>query len=92
MRTGIAPVEATVAHRVLVIDGEFAVAGLARYALSQNSGVEVDVVRTAKAALDWLREAPPDLVVLDVALLTRRGSICAVVYGRLLTAATSLSS
>ena len=61
-----------------------AVAGLVRYALEQNGGADVDVVGTA-AALEWVRDDPPDLIVIDVPLPNEAGlDLC----GRLRTSAT----
>jgi DNA-binding response OmpR family regulator len=57
-------------RRVLVVQEDFAVAGLVRYALAQEGGADVEVVGTGEAALDYVREDPPDLVVVDVALPT----------------------
>lgn len=56
-------------------------AGLVRYALEQNGGADVEVVGTA-AALEWVRDDPPDLIVIDVPLPNEAGlDVC----GRLRT-------
>lgn len=71
------------ARRILVVEDGFAVAGLVRYALEQNGGADVDVVGTA-AALEWVRDDPPDLIVIDVPLPNEAGlDVC----GRLRTSA-----
>ena len=70
--------------RILVVEDGLAVAGLVRYALEHNGGADVDVVGTA-AALEWVRDDPPDLVVIDVPLPGEAGlDLC----GRLRTSAT----
>lgn len=73
----------TAARRILVVEDGLAVAGLVRYALEQNGAADVEVVGTA-AALEWVRDDPPDLIVIDVPLPNEAGlDLC----GRLRTSA-----
>ena len=62
--------------RILVVDDEPDILELTRLALTQD-GFEVDVAATGNEALDQLRRARPDLVVLDLMLPDRPGTeIC----------------
>lgn len=62
--------------RILVVDDEPDILELTRLALTQD-GFDVDVAATGNEALDQLRRARPDLVVLDLMLPDRPGTeIC----------------
>jgi len=61
------PSEARASWHVLVVQEDFAVGGLVRYALSQEGRADVEVVGTPEAALDYVRGEAPDLVVIDIA-------------------------
>ena len=58
--------------RVLVVDDEVRLAALIRQALEEEA-YAVDVAGNGVDALDWLRAAPYDLVVLDVMLPGKNG-------------------
>ena len=73
MRAGASSVDSAAGLRVLVVEDGFAVAGLVRYALGQNGGADVEVVGTAAAALKWVRDEAPDLIVIDLALPNQAG-------------------
>lgn len=65
--------ESAAAPRVLVVEEGFAVVGLVRYALGQNGGADVEVVGTSEAALEWVRDESPDLIVIDLSLPNKDG-------------------
>ena len=54
-------------QRILVVDDEPDIRDLLALALEEG-GYRVDTVATARAALDAIRTAPPDLLVLDLML------------------------
>ena len=60
--------------RVLIVQGDPAVAALMRHAL-QREGFEVDSARTVEQAMDRLVTDRPDLVVCDVQLPEARGDV-----------------
>lgn len=63
-------------HKVLIVDDEPSIV-LSLEFLMQQAGHEVTVARDGAAALDALRTAHPDLVLLDVMLPHRSGfEIC----------------
>ena len=53
-------------HLLLVDDDEVIVSGLV--ALLELEGIKVDAVTTGRAAIDFLRDTTPDVVLLDVGL------------------------
>ena len=59
-------------HRVLVVDDEPAIRELLKLHLA-NAGYDVRVAEDAIVAERSLRESPPDLVVVDVAMPYRGG-------------------
>jgi DNA-binding response OmpR family regulator len=60
--------------RVLIVQGDPAVAALMRHAL-QREGFAVDSARTVEQAMDRLVANRPDLVVSDVQLPESRGDV-----------------
>jgi two-component system response regulator MprA len=54
-------------QRILVVEDEPAISGFVRRGLLFE-GFDVEVVASGKAALDAIRDRPPDLVVLDLML------------------------
>jgi two-component system response regulator MprA len=54
-------------HRILVVEDEPAISGFVRRGLLFE-GFDVEVAETGRAALDAIRDRPPDLVVLDLML------------------------
>lgn len=53
-------------RRVLAVQEEFSVGDLVRYSLEQEGATDIEVVGTAAAAFDYVRNASPDLLVVDV--------------------------
>jgi two-component system phosphate regulon response regulator PhoB len=63
-------------ERILVVDDEPDLVELVRLNLDQ-AGFEVETAETGRAALDALRKAPPDLMILDLMLPDLSGTeIC----------------
>jgi DNA-binding response OmpR family regulator len=54
--------------RILVVDDEVDLAQLIKHALERGRDAIVDIVTSGDAALDAVRRAPPDLVILDLNL------------------------
>jgi DNA-binding response OmpR family regulator len=54
--------------RILVVDDEIDLAQLIKHALERGRDAVVDIVTSGDAALDAVRAAPPDLVILDLNL------------------------
>lgn len=54
--------------RVLVVDDEIDLAQLIKHALERGRDAIVEIVTSGDAALDSVRAAPPDLVILDLNL------------------------
>jgi DNA-binding response OmpR family regulator len=64
---GGAPVPVDGQEVVLVVDDDPSIREMARSALAQ-AGFKVGTAQSAAAALEFLRLAPPDVVVLDLAM------------------------
>ncbi|MCC7043583.1 MAG: response regulator transcription factor [Acidobacteria bacterium] len=54
--------------RILVVDDEIDLAQLIKHALERGRDAIVDIVTSGDAALDAVRRAPPDLIILDLNL------------------------
>jgi DNA-binding response OmpR family regulator len=54
--------------RILVVDDEVDLAQLIKHALERGRDAIVEIVTSGDAALDAVRRAPPDLVILDLNL------------------------
>jgi DNA-binding response OmpR family regulator len=54
--------------RILVVDDEIDLAQLIKHALERGRDAIVEIVTSGDAALDAVRTAPPDLVILDLNL------------------------
>jgi len=60
--------------RILVVDDEIDLAHLIKHALERGRDAVVDIVTSGDAALEAVRTAPPDLVILDLNLPVVDGS------------------
>jgi DNA-binding response OmpR family regulator len=73
---------------VLVVEDEVDVAQLIKHTLERGGDVEVGIALTAEAALTKAREAPPDLIVLDLNLPGFDGlELCRILRSRPASAA-----
>ena len=73
--------------RILVVDDEPDIATLIKHTLERSGGASVDVVTSGDAALKSVREAPPDLVILDLNLPVVDGTeVCRLIRARPTTA------
>jgi two-component system, OmpR family, alkaline phosphatase synthesis response regulator PhoP len=69
--------------RVLVVDDEPDLAGLIKQTLERDGSMAVDIVPSGDAALRWLTESRPDLVILDLDLLVLSGfDVCRIFRAR----------
>jgi DNA-binding response OmpR family regulator len=73
--------------RVLVVDDEPDIATLIKHTLERTGDARVDVVTTGDAALQAVRDAPPDLLILDLNLPAVDGTeVCRLLRARPTTA------
>ncbi len=78
---------ATTAPRILVVDDEPDIATLIKHALERTGDASVDIVTTCDAALRAVRDAPPDLLILDLNLPAIDGTeVCRLIRSRPTTA------
>ena len=69
--------------RILVVEDEADIAQLIKHTLERSGGAVVDVVGSGDAALRWVGEMPPDLMILDLNLPALDGAeVCRMVRGR----------
>jgi DNA-binding response OmpR family regulator len=69
--------------RVLVVDDEVDIANLIKHTLEHRGEASVDVVTSGDAALQAVRQAPPDLVILDLNLPAVDGNdVCRFIRAR----------
>jgi DNA-binding response OmpR family regulator len=74
--------------RVLVVEDEHDIATLIKHTLERTGDARVDMVATGDAALQAVREAPPDLLILDLNLPSIDGiEVCRILRARPTTAA-----
>jgi len=74
--------------RVLVVDDEADIAQLIKLTLERAGDATVDIAATGDAALQLVRQAPPDLMILDLNLPAIDGTeVCRLVRARPATAA-----
>lgn len=74
--------------RVLVVDDEADIAQLIKLTLERAGDATVDIAATGDAALQLVRQAPPDLMILDLNLPALDGTeVCRLVRARPATAA-----
>jgi DNA-binding response OmpR family regulator len=87
-RTNERLAEVTRRSHVLVVEDEVDVAQLIKYTLERAGDVDVGIALTAEAALTKTREAPPDLIVLDLNLPGFDGlELCRILRSRQASAA-----
>jgi DNA-binding response OmpR family regulator len=73
--------------RILVVDDEPDIASLIKHALERTGDARVEVVTTGDAALRVVRDAPPDLLILDLNLPAVDGTeVCRMIRARPATA------
>jgi DNA-binding response OmpR family regulator len=73
--------------RVLVVDDEPDIATLIKHTLERTGDARVDVVTSGDAALQAVRDAPPDLLILDLNLPAVDGTeVCRLLRARPTTA------
>ena len=69
--------------RVLVVEDEADIAGLIKHTLERGGSMAVDIVASGDAALQWVTERLPDLVILDLNLPVLSGlDVCRIVRAR----------
>ena len=79
--------KAVAVARVLVVEDEADVANLVKHALERGGDAQVEIAATATSALDFVANAPPDLVVLDLNLPGLDGTeVCRLLRARPATA------
>jgi DNA-binding response OmpR family regulator len=80
-------VTAATATRILVVDDEPDIATLIKHTLERTGDASVDIVTTGDAALRAVKDAPPDLLILDLNLPSIDGSeVCRLLRSRPTTA------
>jgi DNA-binding response OmpR family regulator len=73
--------------RILVVDDEVDIARLIKWTLERTGEAVVDIAADGETALDLVRRAPPDLLVLDLNLPPPDGTdVCRLIRARPTTA------
>ena len=77
----------TAAPRILVVDDEPDIATLIKHTLERTGDASVEVVTSGDAALQSVKDAPPDLLILDLNLPAIDGTeVCRLIRARPTTA------
>jgi DNA-binding response OmpR family regulator len=77
----------TAAPRILVVDDEPDIATLIKHTLERTGDARVEVVASGDAALQAVKDAPPDLLILDLNLPAIDGTeVCRLIRARPTTA------
>src|SRR6476620_7824139 len=70
-------------HRVLIVEDEHDIAGLIKHTLERTGDTEAQVVSSGYAALKYVAEEPPDLIILDLNLPVVSGvEVCRILRSR----------
>ena len=70
-------------HRVLIVEDEQDIAGLIKHTLERSGDTEASVVGSGDAALKFVSDQPPDLIILDLNLPVVSGvEVCRILQSR----------
>jgi DNA-binding response OmpR family regulator len=70
-------------HRVLIVEDEQDIAGLIKHTLERAGDTEASVVGSGDAALKFVSDQPPDLIILDLNLPVVSGvEVCRILRSR----------
>ncbi len=68
-----------VRHRILIVEDEQDIADLIKHALERGGDAEAEIVGSGDAALQVVRQQPPDLIILDLNLPVLSGrEVCRI--------------
>jgi two-component system, OmpR family, alkaline phosphatase synthesis response regulator PhoP len=70
-------------HKVLIVEDEHDIAGLIKHTLERGGDIDPYVVGSGDAALKYVAEEPPDLIILDLNLPVVSGvEVCRILRSR----------
>src|SRR3954466_15477648 len=70
-------------HKVLIVEDEHDIAGLIKHTLERGGDIDPFVVGSGDAALKYVSEEPPDLIILDLNLPVVSGvEVCRILRSR----------
>src|SRR5215510_7586451 len=70
-------------HKVLIVEDEHDIAGLIKHTLERTGEIDPYVVGSGDAALKYVAEEPPDLIILDLNLPVVSGvEVCRILRSR----------
>ena len=70
-------------HKVLIVEDEHDIAGLIKHTLERGGDIDPYVVGSGDAALKYVAEEPPDLIILDLNLPVVSGvEVCRILRAR----------